>query len=381
MRLGVLTRNYPPMHGGMSRHAQGIVEAIAKHVDVAVFAPDWAQSKPGGQPVRSVLDKNVNENRKIVANTSVDVWLGLSANFAPLVTTVETPFVLYFHGNDFLNPIFDPGKSLQSRIGRIPLIWRAHKYISAPFHSSTMRKRRAVLEKCARQSRMILFNSSYTRDLARRRYDFGNVPLEILHPGCDDCFFQKHDPPQDGPLRLLTVSNLSSSNTRKNIDGVLEAIGLLGDEFPVLYTVIGGGDDLARLRNRAESLGIGDFVQFEGSVSDEQLLAAYRKHDVLVMASKASEIDVEGFGMVYIEANASGLPVLASAKGGATDAVVDGKTGHIIPDSSAKAIADGIRKLGAQISSFEERDLRAHADQFRWCQIGIRLNDLLRSIV
>lgn len=379
MKLGILTRNYPPMHGGMSRHAYGLATSLAHKIDVEVHTPSSSVAQEIPFAVRNTLDVNVTNNIDLIRNSNVDAWLGLSANFAPLVPHSPRPFALYFHGNDFLTPVFDPDKSLVSKLGRIPLLWRARKPLVRPLQNYLRPKHRTVLQRGAKQSSRIFFNSNFTRDLALQHYSFPNIPLEVLPPGCDDSFFQKHDEKDPSVLRLLTVANLSSSNRRKNIDGVLEALARLNGEFDLQYTVIGHGDDSARLIERAEQLGLASSVRFLGSVSDATLLEAYRSHDVLVLASEASKVDVEGFGMVYIEANASGMPVLASAQGGAVEAIVDGRTGLVISDSSPTTIADGIRRLRMTLDSYQEAELNHHAENFRQDRIATRLVSSLLS--
>ena len=103
------------------------------------------------------------------------------------------------------------------------------------------------------------------------------------------------------------------------------------------YTVVGDGDDRGRLENRARELGVERRVEFRGSLGQKELLEAYRRADLFVLASRASRSDVEGFGIVYLEAAASGVPSLCSREGGATDAVVDGRTD---PDRQLRPAGD-----------------------------------------
>ena len=99
----------------------------------------------------------------------------------------------------------------------------------------------------------------------------------------------------------------------------------------------------------------------------------YSEADLFILASKASARDVEGFGIVYIEASAAGVPVIASLEGGATDAVEDGVNGLLIPDSSPRSIARGIERYLAERERFETQKIRGFADQFRWRSLAPRL--------
>jgi len=198
-------------------------------------------------------------------------------------------------------------------------------------------------------------------------------------PGVDEIFFtvQKSDPlPR---LRLLTVANLSRHVARKNIDGVIRAVHRLAPSIDISYTVVGGGDDLERLKSLADDLGLGSRIQFRGRIDQDDLLTCYSEADLFVLASKGSKRDVEGFGIVYVEASAAGVPVIASLEGGATDAVQDGVNGLIIPDSSPGSIARGIRFFAKEEGRFDPETIRGFAEQFRWRYIAPRLLQDLAS--
>jgi phosphatidylinositol alpha-1,6-mannosyltransferase len=138
---------------------------------------------------------------------------------------------------------------------------------------------------------------------------------------------------------------LSSSNRRKNVDSLIAAVDVLGHELGVSLTVVGTGDDRARLAGIVERLGLGSTVTFLGEVSPEVLRRLYRESDLFVLAVRPDPTDVEGYGMVYVEAAASGLPVIATDTGGVADAVRDGVTGTLVRDASPAGIAEAIRRF------------------------------------
>ena len=379
LKLGVVSRNYPPAQGGMSRHAYGFVQEVAKRADVDLFVPP-----PRGQPhprarVHETLSNNVSDNIDIVRTSDVDVWLGLSAIYAPLAHHTSTPFVLYFHGNDFLHPVIDPDRHLEARLSRVPGLWRFSKALTSPLIARIVKRRQAVINNALPAVQLIFFNSTYTRDIASQLYDFGRIPLEVLYPGCDQQFFQARTARDDGVLRILTVSSLASSARRKNIDHVLEALRLIKGERLLMYTVIGSGDDRDRLQRKVQVLGIADCVRFLGNVDDQVLLQEYASNDVFVLTPRASQRDVEGFGMVYIEANAAGMPVIGSNQGGAVDAIVAGKTGLVIAESTPTQIAAAIRQLAQHPQTLSEATIRAHAERFRWSKIVERFEYFLHQ--
>jgi phosphatidylinositol alpha-1,6-mannosyltransferase len=97
------------------------------------------------------------------------------------------------------------------------------------------------------------------------------------------------------------------------------------------------------------------------------------------MVPKPSAHDVEGFGIVYIEASAAGVPVLASRSDGCLDAVAEGENGWLVEDSSSEGIEASVRaaipRLGPEMSA----RARAHAEQFRWSHVAARINSILES--
>jgi phosphatidyl-myo-inositol dimannoside synthase len=119
---------------------------------------------------------------------------------------------------------------------------------------------------------------------------------------------------------LLSVSRLDASQQHKGQDRVIRLIkGMRGRGHDIVFLVAGGGDDRARLEALARDEGVAEHVRFLGEVPNEQLPALYRAADLYVMPSSG-----EGFGIVFLEAMASGVPALGLAVGGAVDALVDG---------------------------------------------------------
>jgi phosphatidylinositol alpha-1,6-mannosyltransferase len=144
---------------------------------------------------------------------------------------------------------------------------------------------------------------------------------------------------------LLTIGRLVE---RKGVDLVIEALPpLLADHPDLAYLVVGSGPREAALRRRARELGLGDRVVFAGAVPDAELPRIYNLARVFVMPSRfiRRKATIEGFGLVYLEAGASGLPVIAGTAGGATDVVRDGENGLLVDPESPAAIGAAIRRL------------------------------------
>lgn len=133
---------------------------------------------------------------------------------------------------------------------------------------------------------------------------------------------------------LLTVARLWSGDIYKGVDVTLRALPqILAQEPTVKYLVIGRGDDQPRLAQLAQTLGIADRVVFAGFVPTAELVQHYRLADVYVMPSQ------EGFGIVYLEALACGVPVIAGDSDGSADPLQDGRVGWRVPHRDPQAVA------------------------------------------
>ena len=224
---------------------------------------------------------------------------------------------------DQFGAYFGPG-----RVGRLP-----HRAL------------RPVMARLARWDRdtagrvdLFLANSRYVAGRIRRYYNRGSI---VVYPPVDTEFYRPSDSPRPVDPHFLVVSALVPY---KRVDLAVAACRQAG----VRLTVVGNGPDLPRLRR----LG-GPDVEFPGWRPDEEIRALYQQATAVLLPG------VEDFGIVPVEAQACGCPVVALAEGGAAETVIDGRTGLLAGESSAGAFADAIRR--ASRTRFDRADLREHA--------------------
>lgn len=133
---------------------------------------------------------------------------------------------------------------------------------------------------------------------------------------------------------LMTVARLWRGDPYKGVDVTIRALPEIAMSFPnVKYLVIGRGDDQPRLAQLAKDLGVSARVVFAGFVPSEELVEHYRLADVYVMPSQ------EGFGIVYLEAMACGIPVISGDDDGSADPLQDGRLGWRVPHRNPGAVA------------------------------------------
>ncbi|ALD13701.1 glycosyltransferase [Clavibacter capsici] len=189
------------------------------------------------------------------------------------------------------------------------------------------------------------------------------------------------------PMRVMVVGRLVP---RKGVDLAITALGILADrgQRDVELVIVGGSGDAAgatedaearRLMDAARAAGVADRVRLHGRVSQADMPAVMRSADVVVCAPW-----YEPFGIVPLEAMASGVPVVASAVGGLTDSVVDGVTGILVPPRDPAAIADALGMLLADPARRRAlgragRDRMEHG--YSWATVAARTADAYRSAI
>ncbi|WP_457032208.1 glycosyltransferase family 4 protein [Kitasatospora sp. P5_F3] len=174
-----------------------------------------------------------------------------------------------------------------------------------------------------------------------------------LPPGVDEQTFRPDSGGAEIRARLgLTdrpvVVCVSRLVPRKGQDTLIAALPqILRDVPDAVLLIVGGGPYQGELEKLAEATGVSASVRFTGAVPWSELPAHYGAGDVFAMPCRTRRggLDVEGLGIVYLEASATGLPVIAGDSGGAPDAVLEGETGYVVPGGSPEAVAERIVRL------------------------------------
>lgn len=205
------------------------------------------------------------------------------------------------------------------------------------------------------------------------------VDVDVYHPGVDGGAVRARYGLTDRPV-VVCVSRLVP---RKGQDALIRALPAIRRRVPdAALLIVGGGPYRKTLNRLARETGVADHVVFTGSVPWAELPAHYAAGDVYAMPCRTRNggLDVEGLGIVYLEASATGLPVIAGDSGGAPDAVRDGETGFVVNGRDIARLADRIallladpalaRRMGAAGRAWVERE-------WRWETQAARLAELL----
>jgi len=336
-RVLLLSGEFPPFAGGIANAAVNLARALVKEgCSVSVIAPAY-----GGND--NEFDKGANYRiyRLPLMRLRYVRMLPMTPAILAIALKERPEFVLAMRATrEGVIAL------IVKRLLGIPYLVFAHGLEFARFSPNSFSWR--ICRQIYEQAEAILAISEPTQTiLAERGFDRGKV--HIVRLGVSDQIFEAVPPLTnwngqsfDGKRVILSVSRLVE---RKGVDKVIEALPFVLERCPnALYVVVGDGPYRERLMELAREKGVADKVLFAGRVPD--IRPFYRACDVFVLPTREGRKgDIEGLGLVYLEAAACGKPVVASLVGGVADAVVPNETALIVDPLDPKDIANAIVKV------------------------------------
>lgn len=185
-------------------------------------------------------------------------------------------------------------------------------------------------------------------------------------------------PPPDGLLLCSVGRQVKRKGTAWFVDTVVPR---LPDD--VHYWIAGDGPQLSAIRDTVDRHGLHDRVRVLGRISNENLARLYRGSDLFVMPNVPVEDDMEGFGIVLLEAGQCGTPAIASRLEGIQDVITDGVNGHLVPPEDPDAFATAITRYRGALDALDAAAQRAidHTEQtFGWAAVAETYLDTLRAV-
>lgn len=373
-RVLLVTNDFPPRRGGIQSY---LGEFVGRLVDagrhsVTVYAPHWkgAEAYDEAAPYRVVRHPGTlmlpgpavdTRMRRLIADEGIDtVWFGAAAPLALLAQRARAA---------------GASRVLASTHGH-EVGW------------SMLPVARSVLRRIGDDTDVVTFVSRYTR--SRFAPAFGpKASLEYLPSGVDIDRFRP-DPTGRAQLRdryglgeRPTVVCVSRLVPRKGQDMLIKALPSIRRRVDgAALVIVGGGPYEDSLRALARECGVADDVTFTGGVPAAELPTHHALADVFAMPcrTRGAGLDVEGLGIVFLEASATGVPVIAGGSGGAPETVQHNKTGLVVDGREVDEIADAVTEL------LTDRDRAAAMGaagrdwvtaQWRWDTLAARLGVLL----
>lgn len=375
VRILLLTRNFPPLVGGMERLLYHVFTELSLNHQVALAGPIGA-----GQYVPENTDVIETPIRPMWRFLMQITWTGLK------LTRALRPHIVFAGSGLTSLPAL-----LAARLSRCRVVVYLHGLDLVERHPLY----RWFFLPAIRRCDSVLVNSHHTAQLAIAAR-INPSRIHILHPGTA---LPKAIAPEE-LTKLRTVMALVNRSILLSVGRLTPRKGLL--EFieqclpliikqrpDVLLLVIGDDPkDAANtakesMRQRIEASvvrgGLGNHVRLLGTVDESLLNAAYALANVAVFPLREEIGDIEGFGMVAIEAAAHGTPTVAFAVGGISDAIQDGVSGRLVPPGDYAGFASNILAILEQPNKFPA--CREFAAQFSWPKFGEKLRRMVGELI
>ncbi|MET9529104.1 MULTISPECIES: glycosyltransferase family 4 protein [unclassified Streptomyces] len=375
----IVTNDFPPRPGGI----QAFLHNMALRLDperLVVYASTWKRGAEGAdataafdaeQPFTVVRDRTTMllPTPRVTARASgllrehgcTSVWFGAAAPLGLMAPALRAAgaerLVATTHGHEAGWAQLPGSRQLLRRIGE--------GTDTLTYLGEYTRSRIAAALTPAAAGRMVQLPPG--------------VDEKTFHPGSGGAAVRARLGLTDRPV-IVCVSRLVP---RKGQDTLILAMPRILRQVPdAVLLIVGGGPYAGDLEKLAERTGVADSVRFTGPVPWAELPAHYGAGDVFAMPCRTRRggLDVEGLGIVYLEASATGLPVVAGDSGGAPDAVLDGETGWVVRGGSAEDAADRIVTLLRDPALRRRMGERGRAwveEKWRWDLLAEKLRELL----
>jgi phosphatidylinositol alpha-1,6-mannosyltransferase len=242
-------------------------------------------------------------------------------------------------------------------------------------YASTSRELTWLARRVLGHAAVVIANSHNTKRVLVGRWGVPEGRVRVLHPGVDTRRFvpARPDPAARGRLGwgdrpvVLTVGRLQRG---KGHDVMIPAVGLIRESVhDVLYAVVGDGPERPALERMVAEMGLARHVRFHGPLDDETVIGCYQQCDLFALPNRQVGRDVEGFGIVLLEAQACGKPVLAGDAGGTVETMDVGRTGLVVPCDDPRTLAGevvGLLRCQERRARMGEAARAWAVDRFDW---------------
>ncbi|MFE7959062.1 glycosyltransferase family 4 protein [Streptomyces sp. NPDC057413] len=375
----IVTNDFPPRPGGI----QAFLHNMALRLDparIVVYASTWKRGREGAEATAAF---DAEQPFTVVRDTTTMLLPTPGATRRAVGLLREHGCTAVWFGAAAPLGLMAPALR---RAGAERLVATTHGHEAG---WAQLPAARQLLGRIGEGTDTITYLGEYTRSrIAGALTPQAAARMAHLPPGVDEKTFHPASGGDQVRARLgLTdrpvVVCVSRLVPRKGQDTLIEAMPrILAAEPDAVLLIVGGGPYEKDLRRLAAEKGVADSVRFTGAVPWSDLPAHFGAGDVFAMPCRTRRggLDVEGLGIVYLEASATGLPVVAGDSGGAPDAVLDGETGWVVRGGSPEEAAERIVALlgDAELRRrMGERGRRWIEEKWRWDLLAERLEELL----
>jgi phosphatidylinositol alpha-1,6-mannosyltransferase len=269
----------------------------------------------------------------------------------------------------------------------IPFLTYVHGEELTLAHTSKQLTR--LTHKVLRQSTRVIANSHHTKGILRNDWNVPEDRIVVLHPGVDTTRFVPAESRPDVRARLgwagrRVILTAGALQKRKGQDMLIRALPAIRARCPdVLYCIVGEGWERAYLDQLVAEHGVANAVQFRPTPDDEELVECYQQCDLFALPNRQVGWDFEGFGIVLLEAQASGKPVIAGASGGTVETFTADVTGRLVNCESPDQLATAVCALlddPKQRSKMGENARQWVVSRFDWSVLSAEAGRLFATV-
>ncbi|MFW9867185.1 MAG: glycosyltransferase family 4 protein [Candidatus Thorarchaeota archaeon] len=232
-----------------------------------------------------------------------------------------------------------------------------------------------------RNTNKIIVTNNPMKRIIKKMHHLDDNTLEVIHIGLDSNALEIKNSKQELrkefniPEDEFVVLSVGRHVARKNFDLVIKAINEIKELKPSLnlkYYLIGKGEETKYLKNLTRRLELSDYVEFLGACDSVMRNKFYKLSDLFIMPSITEKAHIEGFGIVFLEANYFKIPVIGAATGGMAEAIIDKKTGLLVKPNKLQDLIDKILLLindKEKRVTFGENGYKRVIKDFNWEKI------------
>jgi len=376
VRIVLVSQDFPPTTGGVQTWSLAMARELARAHEVVVVAPRSA----GDAAIDATLPCPVVRT----PGGSDGLWWAGAPTLLRTIRRVRPEVVVHAQ---WTSAPLSAALRHSGAVPRLVVVTHGRELLlrpPPPLDRVYTRARRTVLHACDR----VVAVSRYTARLCAG-LGVAEDRIDVVANGTDPDRFAAADLDArardwrrslglgDRPIALA----LARLRPHKGIDTAIAALARTRARVSdAALVVIGDGPDRARLTELARTHGVADAVHLLGRRSDDEVTIALRAADVLVLLSREHGADVEGFGIVLLEAGAAGRPVIAARSGGIADAVEHGESGLLVPPDDVEVTTDAWTRLlgdGSEAARMGAVGRARVVDGFTWRHTAARLATLL----
>jgi phosphatidylinositol alpha-1,6-mannosyltransferase len=376
----ILSSDFPPLEGGIARISFELANSLQRNGEEVVVLTTVA--------AKNIPSSHEQELRVIRAGWANIRLLSYLSLFVALCRILLTRKIERIHA---LLWFPDGAASLiASRIFRVPYLVSTYAAEVLPKKASL---KRLVFKKLMllvlAKAKAITAISQFTK-VKLAGYGIDSQRITVIPGGTDPVRFS----PDVDPAQVVREFNLSEKkviltvgrlDVRKGHDMVIRALSQVLREVPnAVYLIVGKGQEFSRLKELVAKLKLDEHVIFAGYVEDDKLAEYYNACDVFIMPSREIKEtgDAEGFGIVYLEANACGKPVVGGRSGGIGDAIIHGYNGLLVDPLSVEEVAYSLIELLRNELLARKMGMNGRkrvVDELNWDVIAHKLQQLYSS--